>query len=573
MKRTAILTLALAFVLLAGATTQAEYGEWEYLTGMQPPGYSNASFLNISVADADNMYTVGIHQPAMDRIVYGWHSGDGGTTWDETMVMNYSGGICDMMQMFTFLMAVTSAGPDKAVFGGFGPLEWCYQNLPEPWCMFLCMFTLTSVMYYTDDGGETLEQADVPFGFGKAVIALDHVEGDLVYAAGGDDLIMRSYDAGKTWESVPTMPAPGLAYSDIDFVSETVGFVVTGEAEPEPEPTKDMTEEEYNWRLYEHYVNHVRFWRDPAYQIEVRERYAKNGVPKGLNGRIFRTVDGGNSWEEVLFSHNESFGQIMMIDENEGWVMSSPLDGLSPAFGIYRTTDGGDTWEDFTDRIPMEELSGLAYGIMSLSVNPAGTTVFLVGAAQAIINYKSLLFYSVDRGETWHMDRDLLDWGHPMVAVDWADAKLGYNAGADLSCYRYTQINLPPIADAGDDRETVASETAALDGSGSYDPDGDDITYAWTQLDGPSVDLADADGVAPTFTPTESGDYTFELVVDDGEETGSDEVIITVTEAPTDDDTDDDDTVDDDDNDDNDDDDANIDGDDDDDNDSNGCGC
>jgi beta propeller repeat protein/parallel beta-helix repeat protein len=56
-----------------------------------------------------------------------------------------------------------------------------------------------------------------------------------------------------------------------------------------------------------------------------------------------------------------------------------------------------------------------------------------------------------------------------------------------------------------------------LDGNDSYDPDRiDELSYNWTQLEGPEVVLRDADTARPNFTCEEEGIYVFELVVNDG---------------------------------------------------------
>jgi len=71
----------------------------------------------------------------------------------------------------------------------------------------------------------------------------------------------------------------------------------------------------------------------------------------------------------------------------------------------------------------------------------------------------------------------------------------------------------PPIADAGPPQVGVPAGTITLNGSGSYDPLGETLTYAWTQLTGPSVALSNANTVTATFTAAAGQSYTFKLTV------------------------------------------------------------
>ena len=110
------------------------------------------------------------------------------------------------------------------------------------------------------------------------------------------------------------------------------------------------------------------------------------------------------------------------------------------------------------------------------------------------------------------------------------------NFGAQGLCPVTVNVvaNQPPEADAGSD-DTLEWEqglTADLDGSGSSDPDGDALTFEWTD--------SDNDVVGTTAQVTVSlnglGDHTFTLTVTDPSgESDSDDVTITAedTTAPT----------------------------------------
>jgi len=75
--------------------------------------------------------------------------------------------------------------------------------------------------------------------------------------------------------------------------------------------------------------------------------------------------------------------------------------------------------------------------------------------------------------------------------------------------------NDPPVADAGPDLSNVPAGTVQLDGSASYDPDSDPITFQWTQEAGTQVTLADSTTKRPSFTALAGQNYSFRLVVKD----------------------------------------------------------
>ncbi len=77
--------------------------------------------------------------------------------------------------------------------------------------------------------------------------------------------------------------------------------------------------------------------------------------------------------------------------------------------------------------------------------------------------------------------------------------------------------NEAPVAHAGTDAIWSSPGGAYLDGSQSTDADPpDQLSYTWTQIDGPSVTLFEPNSATPYFLSEETGIYTFELVVSDG---------------------------------------------------------
>jgi len=91
-------------------------------------------------------------------------------------------------------------------------------------------------------------------------------------------------------------------------------------------------------------------------------------------------------------------------------------------------------------------------------------------------------------------------------------------------------VNRRPVARAGSDRPVMVGTEVQLDGTRSVDPDGDVLTYQWTQLAGPRVTLDNNRSPKPTFTPTRLGFVRLGLTVSDGKASSApSSVLIQVT--------------------------------------------
>jgi hypothetical protein len=86
----------------------------------------------------------------------------------------------------------------------------------------------------------------------------------------------------------------------------------------------------------------------------------------------------------------------------------------------------------------------------------------------------------------------------------------------------YSSTNAPPIADAGNNRVAGVGNSVTMDGTATWDPDGDPLLYDWSFISIPSssllndLDIIDYDTDTPSFTPDVAGAYLLMLTVTDG---------------------------------------------------------
>ena len=102
-----------------------------------------------------------------------------------------------------------------------------------------------------------------------------------------------------------------------------------------------------------------------------------------------------------------------------------------------------------------------------------------------------------------------------------------------VAYYSTLTPNRPPTANAGNTIRTLAGFPVELDGSGSRDPDGDELTYYWSIISKPEESeamLSNPHEMNPKFTPDRVGVYNISLIVYDGLSYSSPSTVIVIAD-------------------------------------------
>ena len=164
------------------------------------------------------------------------------------------------------------------------------------------------------------------------------------------------------------------------------------------------------------------------------------GHPFGPNPErgIFRTLDGGKTWEKVLYKDENTGGIDIAFDPRNANVLYASLwqarrtpwtlTSGGPGSGIYRSNDGGASWK----RLEGHGLPKEPYGRIGLAVAASSDRVYALIEAE-----EGGVYRSDDGGDSWQLVNDdhafrQRAWYYTHIIADPQDANTVYVLNVDF---------------------------------------------------------------------------------------------------------------------------------------------
>jgi len=183
---------------------------------------------------------------------------------------------------------------------------------------------------YTDDEGALFHDVNVGAVNGQTIQSLFRDSIGRIWAAAAGGYVYRSNNLGVTWTTQEAGVETTERLTDICFFDENVGYAV-GEANAFIYTTDGATFT-------------LRVGPAPAVNLlSVAVNYAGHVYVSTADARLFRSVDGGLTWETIIDLAVGSINQVR-FDDDFRYFGFMVWDDATPVGTVYRSEDAGNTW-------------------------------------------------------------------------------------------------------------------------------------------------------------------------------------------------------------------------------------
>ena len=310
--------------------------------------------------------------------------------------------------------------------------------------------------------------------------------------------VWKSDDYGRTWAPIfdaqPTQSIGDIAVAPSD---PNILYVASGEGLPRPDLSVGdgiykSTDAGKTWT----HLGLADAQQIPALAVDPRDPNkvfaAVLGHPYGPSAErgIFRSLDGGNSWQKVLYKDENTGGADVQIDPANPDVVYASLweTRLGPwednnqysgtGGGLFKSADGGATWRPLTNGLPKDVVQ------LHIAIAPSRPSrlyaVFSTTTKTEYATGKGMgLYRSDDGGESWSK---ATDDPRPMMKI----------GGGDLPMLRVDPKNPDVVYSASlvTVRSTDGGRTwTSIRGA----PGGDDYQNLWINPNHPNIILMASD--------------------------------------------------------------------------------
>jgi photosystem II stability/assembly factor-like uncharacterized protein len=169
---------------------------------------------------------------------------------------------------------------------------------------------------------------------------------------------------------------------------------------------------------------------------------------EGSNNRIYKTEDGGRSWQ---LQFQAGIDPRFFYDCFDFWTADRGItfgDALDGRFPVVKTTDG-DTWQSIANQLPAPQAGEAGFAASGTCITTQGSQRAWIGTGGGV---EARILATTDGGNSWTSHQVPIFQGAPtagVVSVDFRDALHGILGGGDVVASDVAQNNVARSTDGG----------------------------------------------------------------------------------------------------------------------------